>query len=426
MRNNFKKRINFLGRSLAIAILLFFLMNPILKAPQELSHDSKVTYVEVPVRVHKKGVFVDGLSAENFQILEDGLEQKIEAFYLVKNSELVKAEEKKNIEPQTSRNFFLIMQMMDYNNKIEDGIENFFTNTIQPTDSVEVWTPIKKYTLKSEAIQRMSPEELSKQFIKTVRKDITKAGSEYQGLVASLRSVIRGISSLTGGIQSSHQISSMFDDDASLTMPGTGLLLDRYRQSLDQIKNMNQIDMNSLQTFAGQLSRKKGQNIVLFFYERQYKPEFTDQVWIELQNKYSGEMGGLGIIHDLFSAQNQNIEYPKEAFGKIFADTSAMVNLIYLESKPKYIGRSVKMVESSTGVYDLLSTISHYTGGKNQTVSNPTKTFENMIKDAENYYLLYYQPPSEKAESQDQFKSIEVKVDVEGARVSHRKGYLSK
>ena len=146
----------------------------------------------------------------------------------------------------------------------------------------------------------------------------------------------------------------------------------------------------------------------------------------ELHSKYADDPARLFVIHDLFSVPSQKIEYPKEAFGKIFADTSAMVNLIYLESKPKYIGRSVKMVESSTGVYDLLSTISHYTGGKNQTVSNPTKTFENMIKDAENYYLLYYQPPSEKAESQDQFKSIEVKVDVEGARVSHRKGYLSK
>ena len=419
-------RRNFLKKSLALAAMPYLELSRMQGKNQELSHDSKVTYVEVPVRVHKKGVFVDGLSAENFQILEDGLEQKIEAFYLVKNSELVKAEEKKNIEPQTSRNFFLIMQMMDYNNKIEDGIENFFTNTIQPTDSVEVWTPIKKYTLKSEAIQRMSPEELSKQFIKTVRKDIKKAGSEYQGLVANLRRISSGISECAGGRLRQHQLTSDFSSDASVNSSGTDFLLDRYRQSLTQINNMNQIDMNSLKTFARQLSRKKGQNIILFFYEKILKPELSDQAMSELHSKYADDPARLSVIHDLFSVPSQKIEYPKEAFGKIFADTSAMVNLIYLESKPKYIGRSVKMVESSTGVYDLLSTISHYTGGKTESVSKPTKTFENMIKDAENYYLLYYQPPSEKSESKDNFRSIDVKVDVEGARVSHRKGYLSK
>ena len=51
---------------------------------QEITHETLVINIEVPVRVFKSGEFVDNLTIDDFEVYEDGILQQIEAVYLIK------------------------------------------------------------------------------------------------------------------------------------------------------------------------------------------------------------------------------------------------------------------------------------------------------------------------------------------------------
>ena len=46
---------------------------------QEITHETLVINIEVPVRVFKSGKFVDNLTIDDFKVYEDGVLQQIEA-----------------------------------------------------------------------------------------------------------------------------------------------------------------------------------------------------------------------------------------------------------------------------------------------------------------------------------------------------------
>ena len=46
-------------------------------------HESVVVNIEVPVRVLRNNVLVEGLTLADFEVLEDGVPQKVEAVYLI-------------------------------------------------------------------------------------------------------------------------------------------------------------------------------------------------------------------------------------------------------------------------------------------------------------------------------------------------------
>jgi len=51
---------------------------------QEISHETLVINIEVPVRVFKGSRFIDNLTIDDFEVYEDGKLQRLEAGYLVK------------------------------------------------------------------------------------------------------------------------------------------------------------------------------------------------------------------------------------------------------------------------------------------------------------------------------------------------------
>ena len=63
------------------------------------------------------------------------------------------------------------------------------------------------------------------------------------------------------------------------------------------------------------------------------------------------------------------------------------------------------------------------TGGTVEASANVESSFKKAVNASENYYLLYYAPES--YSTSGKFHTIEVKVKVEGLRVSHRAGYFS-
>jgi len=51
---------------------------------QQVAEQTVVINIEVPVRVFQNGNFVENLTIDDFEILEEGIPQRIQAVYLIK------------------------------------------------------------------------------------------------------------------------------------------------------------------------------------------------------------------------------------------------------------------------------------------------------------------------------------------------------
>ena len=102
-------------------LLTFIVLSSIIvfAFPQEAFKEvSLVVNIEVPVRVYVDSTFVDDLTINDFEILEEGISQKIEAVYLIKKMAVERSEEKRRFNPDTKRNYFLFFEVADYQPRI--------------------------------------------------------------------------------------------------------------------------------------------------------------------------------------------------------------------------------------------------------------------------------------------------------------------
>ena len=165
---------------------------------QQITHETFVINVEVPVRVFKGSTFIDNLTLNDFDITEDGVPQKIEAVYLVKKRSIERREEKKRFAPETSRNFYLFFEITEYTPKLAEAVGYLIRNILVPGDNLTVITPMKTYQLKSQTFEILSKEEVISQLKEILRKDALIGSSEYRGAIDDIISLAK---SLSGAIQ---------------------------------------------------------------------------------------------------------------------------------------------------------------------------------------------------------------------------------
>lgn len=138
-----------------LLIASVFLMSLVLFS-QQIKEEATVINIEVPVRVFSGKTFVDNLTIDDFEVLENGVHQNIEAVYFIK----------KRSAPKTARNFFLFFELSEYKPKIADAIKYFVHTVLTPGDNLSFVTPMKTYRMKNIAFEVTSKEEITKQLTK--------------------------------------------------------------------------------------------------------------------------------------------------------------------------------------------------------------------------------------------------------------------
>jgi VWFA-related protein len=84
----------------------------------------------------------------------------------------------------------------------------------------------------------------------------------------------------------------------------------------------------------------------------------------------------------------------------------------------------VQCCKTYPGVFfSTLKDIAQATGGTVNSSANAASSFKKAVNASENYYLIYYNPKSYKADGK--FKKITVKVKGKRYRITHRAGYLA-
>lgn len=384
--------------------------------PQAENLSVKEKSIPVPVRVLDQNQFVDDLTIEDFEIYEEGVKQKIEALYLTKNDKIIRKLESFEFNPNVSRTFYLLFQLTEYNPKIAEAIEYFFSDMITENDSLEIMTPMKNYTLSNQALQSMSREKLAEQMIDIVRKDTQTGSSQYKSLIRDLRRIVSSISG------SSSRSGFDFSEDSSIDSFGIEFLLPRYRETLGQLEQLRLANQTNFLNFAHQLKNQPGQKFVYFIYEREFRPEIHPTIIQQLTSMLQDSPHVLGNLQDLMAVYTREPKLDTEKILHAYTDAGIYFNFLFIDKNPDHYS-GIQMHEQSEDIFETFSDIAKATGGDVYSTQNPYLSFKKCVEKDKNYYLLFYIP---KKSSDDKiFKSIQVKTKNKDYKLFYRTGYIS-
>jgi hypothetical protein len=366
---------------------------------QEISHESIVINIEVPVRVFKSGQFIDDLTINDFIVHEDGKLQQIEAVYLIKKTniqreeaEIPEKETQKKFSPDVSRNFVLLFEIMDYLPKIDEALDYFFEQVISPGDTLVVVTPVKSYNFRKDALNALPKKEIAERLKEIIRRDINLGSGEYKGLIRDYKNLYR----------------SEFEEDIKLY-----LMMEKIRE----LKNLRYLPEKKVRYFADYLKSMTGQKFAFFFYQKELIPfpniPFESKEYLEFQS-------------ELASFMSFDVKKIKNAF----SDSSISLHFLYVTKTQITQGdigsmelSVMEMQDISSDIFNTFNEIAKATGGLTESSINVASLLKKAADASENYYLLYYSPKDYKRDGK--FRKIEVKVKNKNYRITHRAGYFA-
>jgi len=390
--------------------------------PQIDQQQATIINVSVPVRVLDRGSFIDTVSIDDFELYENGILQKIEALYLVKDTAAERREASRDFEPLLSRTFYFLFQLTDWNPKLVDAVDYFFNEVFRPGDSLVIMTPEQMFRLSPQVFQSRPKEETSKELIKILRKDIQLGNSRYKSTMRNLRRLITEIKSASGvtsTVSSPDQLETGFSD-ASLSLE---LLLPRYTDAINEMDALRFVDQGTFISFANSLKNQPNQKCVYFFYQREFRPEINPSLLTEMQMNFQDNPAVQGRLSELFDLYKRDVRLDGNQINQAFADSSILLNFLFTDRvADRYAG--VFMREQSEDVFKIFSEVAQATGGIVQSSQNLATSFQNAAEISSQYYLLYYSPVNYIKDGS--FKSIEVKVKNQNYSITNRKGYFAR
>ncbi len=382
-------------------------------------HEVTVRNVIVPVRVLDGNKFVDSLTLEDFELTEDDKPQKIEALYLVQKKDIRRKETSQEFNPALSRHFYLLFQITEYNPKLSEAINYFFSNVLLAGDSLTVMTPMDTYNLSQRALSTKPKDVISKELEGVLRKDTQIGASNYRSLMTDLKRIV---ASITTASDADKRALTGVETDSITSMFTLDSLLDRYQETMTNLEQIRVIDEKKFTEFAMKLKNLPGQKNVVFFYQREFRPEISQNILNQLTSLHQEEPEILSRIQSLFQLYQRNPVLDSPKIIASFADSSLTFNFIFMHKEPEYVS-GVNMREQSEDIFNSLSQIAKATGGITDSSQNPAYAFKNAADIAESYYLLYYSPADYKKDGK--FKAIRVRLKNKNYWVIHRLGYFA-
>ncbi len=410
-----------------ILIVTLTFLSLSLFSQQSFIEQSLVINVEVPVRVFEGSTFIDNLTIKDFELIEGGVPQKIEAVYLVKKRTIERSDERKRFNPETSRNFFLFFEVSEYIAQLGDVLNYFFDNVILPGDNLFIVTPMKTYRLTDRALEVKLSEEIANEMKQLLRKDTLIGNSEYRSTIRDLTGLARSLSATIeagtldeeqGEASIPKQMDAFIDDYGGLDLDEQLML---YAGLLDKLEILRKVDQLKLLDFAKFLKNKEGQKYVFLFHEREFIPHIEPRILNQFMDEYQNRPDILFMITEVLGFYKRDISFDINLVKQAYADSSVSIHFLFITKPPKIVF-GLQMQEHSEDIYSAFKQMAQATGGFVESSVNPVSSFKLAVEASENYYLLYYSPKNYTGEGK--FREIKVKVKDRDYRVIHRAGYF--
>lgn len=395
---------------------------------QEESHDVSVINIEVQTRVFKGSKFVENLTIDDFEVYEDGILQKIEAMYLIKEKsikkeEIIKKEDKpKKFAPKLSRHFVLVFEITEYLPKIKEAIDLFFNGVLLPGDTLIVMTPARVYSFKQKILETKSRKDIAEQLKSILRKDALTGNAEYRSIINSLKQVARAASMKF--IPPGQGLRRIQDYTALAMQDSRSLeeILMLYESLIDNLESIRRVDQQQLINFAEFLKNREGQKHVFLFYQREFLPQIDTKFLIQYMEMYQDTPHVQLTLSRLSEFFIRDISLDVKKVRQVYADSSISMYFMFI-TKPAEQIAGIEMKEHSEDIFSAFREMALATGGTVESSANPDYLFQRATEASENYYLLYYAPKNYIADGK--FRKIKVKIKNKNYRVTHRAGYFA-
>jgi hypothetical protein len=406
------------------AFMILIVMNIPVSSQEAFKEVSLVVNIEVPVRVYEDSKFVDNLTIDDFEILEQGVPQKIEAVYLIKKMAVERSDEKRRFNPDTKRNYFLFFEVAEYQPRIGEGLEFFVDNILSPEDVLYITTPLKTYKMKEDAFQVKPKQEIVIELIKLIRGDIESGNQEYRETIRILSDVSRRLAVSLGASPTQSSSAPAVGDpnrpqDETLELE---MLLLEYSDVLAKLENLRRVDQIKLLDFAKYLKNRPGQKYVYMFYQSEFIPQIDTRIAGQFESLYQDNPAMLHQMSNLFDFFTREKSFDVDKVKMAYSDSSTSIHFLFLTERP-VAESGVSMVERSEDIYSAFREMAISTGGVVISSRNPAYAFQQALDASENYYLLYYRPKDYIIDGK--FKDIKVGIKGKKYKVVHRAGYFS-
>lgn len=405
--------------------LAFVLLGALwLSGQQAFQEISLVVNIEVPVRVFDGTRFVDDLTIKDFEILEDGIPQKIEAVYLVKKKSIERSDERKRFSPETKRHYFLFFEVAEYSPRLEEAVEYLVENILYPGDDLVVTTPLKTYRLVSRAFEAKPRDAITQELKAIIRRDTEHGNREYRDTLRDLSDLARDLASHLGISDDANPMAppqTQEADDMDRTFVIHRLLLE-YADLLGKLENLRKVDQMRLLDFAEYLKNKQGQKYVFMFYQREFIPKVDTRLVNQLKSLYQNEPSITHNLTTVLDFYTREKTFDVERVKRAYADATTAIHFLFISERPAPVF-GVRMEEHSEDIFSAFREMARATGGLVISSSRPDTSFQQALDASENYYLLYYSPKDYRPDGG--FREIKVLVKGKTYRVTHRAGYFA-
>jgi hypothetical protein len=380
---------------------------------QYLSYEVRVVNIEVPVRVFDGDQFVDHLTLDDFEVLEDGVPQKIEAAYLFKKTALERKEGKTAFKPEAARHFYVFFSLFEYDPRIPKALNHFFHNVIKPGDQLMVITPRSAYDMKKSLIEKTPADKIVERLTAMLKKDIQAGDSAYRSVLADLKRL-----SGVGGVQVINPDETLSDEMRAYGEGTPAEWLVKFRSDYETLEQLRSINESKLVDFAKSIKALGGNKIVFYFYQKEFVPTPpTGTVMGFMQNPATSS-----IASEVFELMNRKSTVNSDRVKKAFSDSSINVYFLYLTKNPADLPLD-QIADGSADIFPVFDEIAKATGGYTTSSQNPEYLMQQASRAADNYYLLYYSPKVKTADGK--FRTVTVRVKSGNYRVAHLAGYFA-
>lgn len=405
---------------------------------QQISEQTMVVNVEVPVRVFQGNTFVEDLTLDDFEVFEDGVAQKIEAVYLVKKRSIERREENKRFAPDTARNFYLFFEISEYSPKLGEAVDYFIHNVLVPGDYLTIVTPMMTYRLRSRTLEILSKEEIVNQLKGLLRKDALMGNSEYRdtiddiarmakSLSASIQSFGQTADSFTEGTSAEQTLNPVRSIDSYSTSEYEGFAIEEqlttYEEMLGRLDSLRTVEQEKFLEFADAIKELKGQKYIFMFYEKEFVPQIDPKILNQYMSLYQNRPNVIQTITNVFDFYRRDLNLDMEKIKRSYADSSISIHFLYI-SRPTPVVFGLRMEEHSEDLFGVFKIMAEATGGFSDSSANSAELFRKALETSENYYVLYYSPLNYKNDGK--FREIKVRVKDKNYRITHRLGYFAR
>ncbi len=364
---------------------------------------SEINYVEVDARVlDGQGAFVPGLTAADFQVLEDGKPQKVDAFSFI------------NIPVE--RQARPLFAKAPIERDVADNITGYDGRVYVIVLDDQHTHPLRSQRLKVAARQfvtrYMGANDTAAIVYTSGRSDVA------QEFTNSQRRLLAAVDKFMGRKLRSSTLERLDEEQRTRGLRQQG---DRIDDPFDQERAMMaRTTLDSLRNLSNYLAGISGRRKAIIYFS-----EGVDYDIFDVFNTSGGASAVLQASRDAVAAATRaNVSiYGIDPRGL----GAGGDDLIEVQDTPQDMSLNLGLTTFGNEVQrsqDSLRVLSTETGGFAVVNQNDMATaFERVVADNSAYYLLGYYSSNERRDGR--FRKIEVKVTRPGLTVRSRKGYVA-